>query len=320
MSITLKIGYNKLIMIEISVVIPTYNRREILGKCLEYLFKQTYPKDKYEIVVIDDGSTDATEEMVKSLRPPCQLRLLHQEPGKKGPACANNLGIKNAKGAYILFINSDVYVKQDFIAEHMQSHHLYRSIIVQGPSINTTDFDNPFQQTKGYSGYSSIQMGYFITWNVSIKKELLFKAGLFDEDFRPYSWEDIEFGYRLKRLGIKQKFNKKALGYHYRPPFTLEELPGIKAKSKIMGKNGVLYYQKHPSLETKIAVGCWWGMYLFNAIRGFIAKKIIGTNRVLKLYKWLYDHKWEHTLAVLVGWAGKYWYMEEVREANNIVI
>lgn len=302
-------------MIDVSIIIPTLNRREILKKCLGYLFTQTYPKDKYEIIIVDDGSTDGTNEMIKELSPPHPLKYLKQEAGKNGPACANNLGIKNAQGEVVLFMNSDIFVLPDFIEEHMKFHRLYPNHIVQGPSYNTTNFENPFKATSDYSGYSNIQMGYFVTWNVSIPKEFIEKAGYFDEDFRPYSWEDIELGYRLRRLGIKQKFNRKATGFHYRKKFTLDDLPGIKEKSMIMGRNGVLYYRKHPSLETKIASGAWAGMLYFNIARGFIAKNVIGSKKILEFYQWLYDHKWERTLAMAVGWAGKYWYMEGVERA-----
>lgn len=300
---------------DISIIIPTLNRREILKKCLGYLFNQTYPKDKYEIIVVDDGSSDGTQEMVKSLDAPCQLTLLKQASGKKGAACANNLGVKNAQGKIILFINHDIYVSSNFIEEHIKLHKLYPNIIVQGPACNTTNLENPFEATKDYTGYSNIQLGYFITWNASIPKELIIKAGYFDEDFRPYSWEDIELGFRLRRLGIKQKFNPSAKAFHYREKFNLDQLPAIKQKSMIMGKNGVLYFSKHPSLETRIATGAWLGMLIFNAIRGFIAKQIIGTEKILKLYKWLLEHKWNRTLAMVIGWAGKYWYLEGVRRA-----
>lgn len=299
-------------MIDISIIIPTLDRREILKKCLLYLFRQEYPHDKYEIIVVDDGSTDGTKEMIKGLTTPCKLSFIKQEPGKNGPACANNQGIKAAQGKIVLFMNSDIYVLPDFLEQHMSFHRKYPDHIIQGPSINTTDFANPLQATSDYSGYSNIQMGYFVTWNASLPKELIVRAGYFDEDFRPYSWEDIELGFRLRKLGVKQKYNKKAIGFHYRQKFTLADLPSIKQKSMIMGKNGVLYYRKHPSLETKICSGCWFFMFWFNNLRGLIAKRLIGTERILQLYQFLFDHKYQRLLAMLVGWAGKYWYMQGV--------
>lgn len=299
---------------DISVIIPTYNRREILKKCLELLAKQTYPPDKFEVIIVDDNSTDGTAEMVRNFKAPFAANFILQDKNNGGPAANNNLGMKNARGKYVLFMNSDIFVPHNFVSEHMKFHRQYPGIIVQGPAINTSNFNNPFEETKGYTGYSNIQMGYFITWNCSIEKALVEKAGLFDESFKPMSWEDVELGYRLKKLKVKQKFNPAALGFHYRAPFTLADLDGIRQKSIIMGRNGVRYWRKHKSFFAMIAAGAWPGMLWFNKLRGLIAH-LIGKKSIYRLYQWLLDHKWQKTLALVVGWSGKYWYMLGVEEA-----
>ncbi|GAI03024.1 unnamed protein product, partial [marine sediment metagenome] len=66
-------------MVEASIIIPTYNRKSILEKCLKALFNQNCPKDKYEIILIDDGSTDDTRTMIESLSPSCKLKYLRNE-------------------------------------------------------------------------------------------------------------------------------------------------------------------------------------------------------------------------------------------------
>jgi GT2 family glycosyltransferase len=299
---------------EVSIIIPTYNRRDILKKCLECLLPQTYPADKFEVVIADDNSTDGTKEMVQSFRAPFKIKFVLQDISKRGAAANNNLGIKNASGKYLLFMNNDIFVTPDFISQHMKYHEKYPGVIVQGPAYNTSDLNNPLQETKGYSGYSNIQLGYFVTWNCSIEKELIVKAGMFDEAFRNISWEDIELGTRLRKLKIKQVFNPEAKAYHYRSPFSLADMEGIRKKSIAMGHNAVIYYRKHPRLDTMIATGSWFGMRWINHMRGSVAH-IIGKNLIMGLYKWLLAHKWQRTLAVLVGWSGKYWYMKGVEEA-----
>jgi len=299
--------------IDISVIIPTFNRRKILKKCLDCLSMQTYPKDRFEVIVVDDNSTEDIKGMIDNLNLPFPIKYVKQSPDKKGAACANNLGIKSAQGGIVLFMNNDVFAVENLLKEHMQLHKKHINIIVQGPAYNTTNFDNPSTTNNDYTGYSNVQLGYFITWNVSIPKALLFKAGLFDEDFRPLAWEDVELGFRLHKMGIKQKFNWKAKAYHYRKKFTLADLPSIKTKSMIMGKNAVLYYRKHPCLETKIASGTWFGMLAFNSLRGFVVIKLIKKQRIIRFYQWLLDHKWHRLLAMVVGWYGKYWYMEAVK-------
>ena len=302
-------------MLELSVVIPTYNRKEVLKKTLETLFSQTYPKGSYEIIVVDDGSTDSTEEMLKSLKSPCTLKYLRQAPSKKGPAAANNLGIKNASGDFILFINDDIIASPELVEEHMKFHKKYKNIIVQGKVINVPSLEDLTLRHKGYAcGYSDISFGYFTTWNASAPKKILIEAGLFDEDFVKLSWEDVEFGFRLRKRGIKQKSNPLALGYHYKKPFTLADLESIKGKSIEMGHNGVLYYRKHPCLEVKVSVQAFWLPFLIHSLLRWIINSI-DREKILNYLKSLEERGRFRLLGFLVGLAGYYWYLTGVKKA-----
>ncbi|MFA5499797.1 MAG: glycosyltransferase [Candidatus Omnitrophota bacterium] len=98
----------------LSVVIPTYNRKDLLKECLESLFNQTYPKEDYEIVVVDDGSTDGTEEALKGLRAEHgNLRYFRQE--NKGAYHACNTGILCSRGEIVAFTDSDCTAPRDFL-------------------------------------------------------------------------------------------------------------------------------------------------------------------------------------------------------------
>ena len=82
----------------VSIVLATYNRKELLKECLKSLFNQTYPKDRYEIIVVNDGSTDGTEEVLKEYakKAPCAFKWLTQQ--NKGPCVARNLRVKMREG------------------------------------------------------------------------------------------------------------------------------------------------------------------------------------------------------------------------------
>jgi glycosyltransferase involved in cell wall biosynthesis len=104
----------------ISVIIPTYNRRPILEQCLRALAQQQPgPYEGYEVVVVDDGSTDGTVEWLQNnpVGLP-QWKLLQQE--HRGPAAARNLGFRHAQGSLIVFIDSDLVVVDHFLASHAQ--------------------------------------------------------------------------------------------------------------------------------------------------------------------------------------------------------
>jgi len=121
--------------IDVSVVIPTYNKKDFLEITLIALGLQTYPVDKYEVVVINDGSTDQTEDLLLSLSVPYQINYTRQE--NKGRSAARNRGIENAKGETIIFIDDDCVPAPTFIERHMQYHHENDNYAVLGYKCRT---------------------------------------------------------------------------------------------------------------------------------------------------------------------------------------
>ena len=100
---------------DVSVIIPTYNNGGVLARTLGALLTQTFPPDRYEIVIIDDGSTDGTAEMVGRLRGPVAIRYVAQP--KSGRAAARNLGARVARGRILLFLDSDFFADPALVAE-----------------------------------------------------------------------------------------------------------------------------------------------------------------------------------------------------------
>ena len=128
-----------------SVVIPVYNRKQILKKVLNSLFVQDFPDEQFEIIVIDDGSTDGSGEMVMSMvdsMPEHKRHLRYCWQERKGPAVARNQGIRMARGRLVIFIDSDLIVCPEFVRIHVNAH-TEDNFIVHGPVIHTTDLDNP---------------------------------------------------------------------------------------------------------------------------------------------------------------------------------
>ena len=189
----------------VSVVIPTYNRRPILEKCLLALERQqACPEiDRYEVVVVDDGSSDGTPDWLRAEaeRFP-HVRLIEQSHG--GPAEGRNRGVDHASGDVIVFIDSDLVVTDSFLACHANS--LVRSwsergdrlCFTYGAVVNTANFEQP---TAERHKLRDLSWAYFATGNVAIDKDVLQRAGLFDTGFRLYGWEDLELGERLRQMG-----------------------------------------------------------------------------------------------------------------------
>lgn len=246
-----------------SVVIPTYNRLPILQKCLLALENQKFDSDLitgYEVVLVDDGSTDQTLSWLGSAQAEIpHVRLITQNHG--GAAKARNLGVENAYGDWIIFIDSDLVVTDVFLQSHgktlrkAQEQLKCDRIFTYGAVINTCNFDNPSSEPYKITDYSA---AYFATGNVAIAKKWLLEAGLFDTMFSQYGWEDLELGVRLKKLGLKLIKCPQAVGYHWHPPFNLQQIPSLIEQEIQRGKMGVLFYQKHPSYEVKMMIQMTW--------------------------------------------------------------
>ncbi|MCC0176749.1 glycosyltransferase family 2 protein [Waterburya agarophytonicola K14] len=243
----------------ISIVIPTYNRLPILQKSIIALEKQELLDrkiDGYEIVIVDDGSTDKTLAWLtenKAQLPHVKVYLQDHQ----GAAAARNLGVNNAKGDTIVFIDSDLVVTESFLQSHadalVRGEQELKSdrLFTYGAVINTNNFENPTAEPYKITDFSA---AYFATGNVAIAHKWLEKAGLFDTGFKLYGWEDLELGVRLKKLNLKLIKCPEAKGYHWHPAFNLEQIPQAIEQEIQRGKMGVIFYKKHPTLDVKMMI------------------------------------------------------------------
>lgn len=276
-----------------SVVIPTYNRKPILEKCLQAMEQQQYsargPVDGYEIVVVDDGSTDGTVAWLqKNADAYPHVRLLEQD--HKGPAIARNLGVKEAKGDTIIFIDSDLVVLPQFLYHHatvLTDTYQQKgddSVFTYGRVVNTCNFDDPTSEPFKVTDYSQ---AFFATGNVAISRHWLEDAGLFDTRFQLYGWEDLELGVRLKDLGLSLVKVPAAVGYHWHPPFSLDQIPSLIDKEIQRGRMGVLFYQKHPTWDVRMMIQMTW---LHRVLWGLLSLGGRLNERTLApLLQWLID-------------------------------
>jgi glycosyltransferase involved in cell wall biosynthesis len=214
---------------KLTIIIPTYNRKDILRKTLAAYCSQSAPEEILEILVVDDGSTDGTDSVVAQSNEasPIPIRYLHQE--NRGQASARNHGIREARGEIVLFGDDDIIPSGNLVSEHLGWHRNYpeASVGVLGhvswsPEVHPTPFmkwlalAGPQGHYHSLSPGMQVDAGYFYSQNISLKVEFLRKNGTFDEDFRTYGYEDNELGYRLIRRGLRLLYNPNAVGYHYK--------------------------------------------------------------------------------------------------------
>ncbi len=274
-----------------SVVIPTYNRKAILEKCLRALeIQQLSVSTKvtdYEIVLVDDGSSDGTLEWLETHKQEFpHVRAFPQD--HLGPAAARNLGVERSIGDTIIFIDSDLVVTETFLQSHANALEQGQQklgndkFFTYGAVINTANFDNPTSEPYKITDFSA---AFFATGNVAIPKHWLEKAGLFDTGFQLYGWEDLELGVRLKKLGLQLMKCPEAVGYHWHPAFKLEQINNLIDKEIQRGRMGVLFYQKHPTWEVRMMIQMTW---LHRILWGVLSLNgILNERTMAPLLQWL---------------------------------
>jgi glycosyltransferase involved in cell wall biosynthesis len=237
----------------LSVVIATYNRGPILEKCLRALMTQTLDPALYEIVILDDGSTDDTPALVAQLRAESAASWQYMWQENRGRSYARNVGIQMARGPIVVFIDSDVVVTPSFLETHLALHeaHAGKKVFVQGLSVNTDNFENPLDTPINATHFSA---AFFATNNVSVPKDFLVEVGGFDEAFTEYGWEDLELGLRLKAIGVDIVRSREAVGYHWHPAFSLADIPGMKRIEEERGRMAAYFYRKYPTLDVRLMI------------------------------------------------------------------
>ena len=235
----------------ITVQLCTYNRRALLGQVMSALFAQQLDPQDYEIVLVDDGSTDGTyEDVIAKLHPTCALTVVRQS--NAGLAAGRNAGIARARGELIMFMDDDVLATPGLLAAHISCHRAHPRTICRGGVINVASFDDLPPAQYGWRNYSG---AYFWTTNVSVPLALLKEAGAFDERFREYGWEDLDVGLRLRHMGVPSILAKEALVYHYKPAPQPSVFAAMARQARAQARTAVQFIDKHPHWRVALATG-----------------------------------------------------------------
>jgi glycosyltransferase involved in cell wall biosynthesis len=267
--------------VDFSVVIPTYNRSQILVKTLQALADQRTLESgellSYEVIVVDDGSTDDTEDRVRDLQgriltgkgqPSAgsrQLRYFRQSNRKQG--AARNLGAKHARGEFLVFLGDDTTPAPDFLSRHASGRRTRAEwipdsrLVLIGRTrwadhLPTTRFMDYIGEQGWQFGFAlitdpeNVPFNFFYTSNLSISRRFFLESGGFDEDFREYGWEDIELSLRLRAQGMRLVYQPTALTWHDHPT----SLRSFIGRQRKVGYSAWKFYGKHPEMAEFLSV------------------------------------------------------------------
>ena len=202
----------------ISIIVITYNRSNILHKCLESLHNQKYNKRNYEILVIDDGSIDNTVNVVRSMQKRV-INLIYYKQQHKGYAMSRNLGIKKAKGSIIAFIDDDCIASQNWLKKINDAYKKNKGVYAIGGKTRSLLQNNKYGKFREYLEYFCIQDRIKLcknssnsqsiaqkiyslpTCNLTFKKNIFKIIGHFNTKYSEYPCEDDEFNWRLFKKG-----------------------------------------------------------------------------------------------------------------------
>ncbi|HEX7425328.1 MAG TPA: polysaccharide deacetylase family protein [Terriglobales bacterium] len=253
-------------MVRVSVVIATFNRRDLLARTLPCVFAQDFPRDEYEVVLVVDGSTDGTTEMLRTLHPKCPLTIIEQP--NRGQAAAQNAGLRAAEGEVVLFLDDDVLCDPGLVSEHAKAHAGLEPMVAFGPVEVAPESPRSAATdwvTHLYRQYlDHLQAGGNVSWpadarieaNRSAPRSLLVEAGGFDEKL-PGALFNVDLGIRLWERGAR---------FHYLPAARARQIYVKSARHLIQtdarqfGIGEVRLASKHPCYRPYVGVGISVGL------------------------------------------------------------
>jgi glycosyltransferase involved in cell wall biosynthesis len=247
---------------DVSVIVPTFNRRDQLTRTLEGLAAQDFPRRRFEVVVVSDGSSDGTDELLAAGDTPIPVVAVRQP--NSGPAAARNHGVDEARGTLVVFIDDDIVPDPHLLSEHVAAHEsLDDDLVVIGPMLDPVDHEmSPWvqwEQRMLYKQYAAMQAGeydatprQFYTGNASVARRHLL-AERFDPSFRRA--EDIELAYRLADRGLRFAFHPGAIAYHY----ASRSYDAWRHNASVYGRNDVVFARDHGRAWILEAIGREFG-------------------------------------------------------------
>ena len=280
---------------KLSVIIPTYNRAGTLLKTLRALNNQTLPRNEYEVVLVDDGSTEDLASQIPSESYSYPIHIYRQD--HRGPAAARNLGAQNAHGEVLLFLDSDMIADPDLLLQHRKTHQHHPGSLVVGPRSQfpgnealdpLQHFDYRPDGTDLRFEKQPLTFQEAFTCNLSIRCEDWQTMDGFDE--RMPSFEDIEFAYRVVKGGLSIVLNPAALCYH-------DHITNLKercSRATSYTRTVPLLFQKHPELAGQIVhlrskEPIDWKQDSLGLIARKLARRGLAFSPILHLMEWAFQ-------------------------------
>ncbi|PSL51931.1 galactosyltransferase-like protein [Saccharothrix carnea] len=232
-----------------TVIVPTYNRRRLLELTLDSLAEQDLPRDRFEVLVVDDGSSDDTAAAVRGFEDRLDLRYFYQPDEGFRVARARNVGLRHARGDISVFVDSGVLLHSTSLSAHVAAHDATAEPLALNGYVYCFNLDNedarrirefvdvddvdstiaslarteswpdvrePFYRRYA-DDYAHLPAPWLMYWtcHASARTEQVRAIGMYDEEFRQWGGEDLDLAYRLHRDGARFGVIREARSLHY---------------------------------------------------------------------------------------------------------
>ena len=275
-----------------SVIIPSYNNKTQLLNTLKNLALQNYPRDEYEIILVDDGSMDNTKQAVKNFmeqHPSLNLKAIYfprvierkSGDGRFRAGIARNLGVKHSEGEVLAFLDADILVPLDYFEKLKKEHekadvillkryHLKAKTPIKNLSLDHEKLKNWYYiQEKNYwgafyeKGFDKVRTPwkYICTYGLSLFKKDFHSVGAFGKNFIFYGFEDTDLGYRLFKNN--KKFLLSEIKVYHQTPAQEQEKQAYNPLSRHfqLSKTAKIFFYKHLDPE------------IYEEMRNYMAQK-----------------------------------------------
>ena len=240
----------------VSVIIPTYNRKQFLRDTLHSLSEQTFPFSRFEVIIVDDGSTENAQDILTEEYP---FKISYLQQTNQGDAIARNTGALNSTADFLVFLDDDILVSKNYLAAIVAGHADSRNRIVVGLEFLWLDEERvPMQENRGGStspdgqDLEGIDFTAVCSNNMSIMRESYYSVGLMQNlDFPGSSmWCDIDFSYRAFLNGFEFYRSSSAVCWHR--DYVSKNLENQKRRWKEAAFRAVTLFEKYPMLVQQL--------------------------------------------------------------------
>ena len=246
----------------VSVIIPTYNRKEKLIRLINSIKRSNYPQKRIEIIIVDDASTDSTTKIVKQLFP--EVKIITNTNNLLVSKC-RNIGIKNSKGDYLFLVDDDNILDKNTVRNLLVTFDAPTRIGLVGP---VTYYNK--EKKRIWCAGGKTNAPFFVSTHIllncveddlqgkkiievdyvpnafMIKKDIFKQVGLF-ENLLPIMWEDVDFALRVKKNGYKVIVQTKAKIFH--DISIAQDIHITKNRAFWRGRGRTIFYRKHEPIR-----------------------------------------------------------------------